>query len=318
MGIRGLKRWLADVRTRRALARARASDRAPLRAEGVVFSKDRPLQLHALLASYAELVKDAPPLHVLYRASDDRYRAAYAEVLAGSPAPLGEVIDEQAFRADLLALLDRIQAPRIFFLVDDIVFVRPVDLAPLLRLDPARFVPSLRLAPHLARSYVMARAQPTPPFRAGLLDDPDLLCWRWRDGELDWNYPLSVDGNLFSTGEVRLLAERTRFVAPNSFEEKLQAFRGAFLDRLGVCFRASRILNVPVNKVQSELPNRFGSVDAATLLEVWRSGRRLDHRRLYGIVNESAHQEVELTFVPREPSAASAPAAPAARSGSAS
>jgi hypothetical protein len=54
-----------------------------------------------------------------------------------------------------------------------------------------------------------------------------------------------------------------------------------------------------VNKVQGEFENRFGNVDAATLLEVWRSGRRLDHRRLYGLVNESAHQELELAFVDR-------------------
>jgi hypothetical protein len=188
--------------------------------------------------------------------------------------------------------------------VDDIVFVRPVDLAPLLRLDPARFVPSLKLGAHLSRCYTFATEQPLPRFHEGVLDDPDLLCWKWREGALDWGYPLSVDGHLFSTAEMRILARTVRFSAPNSFEAALQGHLRRFVDRLGVCHRESRILNVPCNKVQGEFPNRFGTVDAATLLEVWKSGRRLDHRRLYGIVNESVHQEVELCFVSRESPAA--------------
>jgi hypothetical protein len=300
-----LRRAVRQLHFARALRRAQhAPEVGPVRAEGIVFSKDRPLQLFALLSSYAELVRDPPPLHVLYRASDEAYRTAYEEALRASPAPLGEVILEGSFREDLLALLDGIEAQRVFFLVDDIVFVREVDLAPLVRLDPSRFVPSLRLGAHLSRSYTRGREQPLPPFQDGILDDPDLLCWRWRDGALDWGYPLSVDGHLFSTAEMRVLARTVGFSAPNSFEGALQDHLGRFADRLGVCHREARILNVPCNKVQGEFPNRFGAIDAATLLEVWQSGRRLDHRRLYGIVNESAHQEVELAFVSRRESGA--------------
>jgi hypothetical protein len=297
--LRELSRARDEIRLRLALRRARGRDRGPLRAEGVVFSKDRPLQLHALLASYAELVRDAPPLHVLYRASSEAYRDAYEEVLGDSPARLGRVVAECRFRDDLLALLDAVAAPRTFFLVDDIVFVRETDLASLLALDPARFVPTLRLAPHLRRSYTVDRDQPLPPFREGVLAAPDLRCWRWKDGELDWGYPLSVDGNVFSTGEVRWMAHHAAFTAPNSFEVGLQRFERAFRPRLGVCHAASRILNVPCNRVQCEIDNLHGELDPAQLLEVWKSGRRLDHRRLYGIENVSAHQDVELNFVPR-------------------
>lgn len=302
-GTVGILKELARARNglmlRLALRRARGTDRGPLRAEGIVFSKDRPLQLHALLTSYAELVREAPPLHVLYRPTSDAYRDAYAEVFRASPAPLGRVIVETGFRDDLLALLDAVEAPRTFFLVDDIVFVRPTDLAPLLRLDAARFVPSLRLAPHLRRSYTVDRDQPLPPFRAGVLEDPDLRCWRWKDGALDWGYPLSVDGHLFSTGEIRWMARHAAFAAPNSFERALQEFERGFRTRLGVCHAASRILNVPCTRVQDEIDNLHGQIAPAELLRVWQSGRRLDHRRLYGIENVSAHQEVELTFVPR-------------------
>jgi len=294
-----IARAAGEVRLGLALWRAHRAEPGPLRAEGIVFSKDRPLQLFALLESYAELVRDPPPLHLLFRASSAEYEEAYEEVVRLSPAPLGRVICERAFRDDLLALLDGVSAPRSFFLVDDIVVVREVDLPPLLGLDPRRFVPSLRLGAHLRRCYTYAREQPLPSFLDGVLANPDLLAWRWADGALDWGYPLSLDGNLFSTAEIRLLAHRTSFSAPNSFEAGLQAHLRRFRRRLGVCHREARILNVPCNKVQRENENRAGHVDAAELLRVWRSGRRLDHRRLRGIVNESAHEEVELSFVPR-------------------
>jgi hypothetical protein len=91
-----------------------------------------------------------------------------------------------------------------------------------------------------------------------------------------------------------------RFSAPNSFEAALQQHARRFERRLGVCHREARILNVPCNRVQHEFANRFGSMDVEALLAIWQGGRRLDHRKLYGIVNESAHQDVELSFVPRE------------------
>jgi hypothetical protein len=297
---RAAREIVREIRFRAALRGGRArQEGGPPRAEGIVFSKDRPLQLFALLASYAETVRGAPPLHVLYRASDERYREAYEEVFRESAAPIGRLVPEAGFRRDLLDLLEGLEASHVFFLVDDIVFVREVDLAPLLGLDPSRFVPSLRLGAHLTRCYPSACDQPLPPFRQGVLADSGLLCWRWRDGAFDWSYPLSVDGHVFSTAEMRALARSVSFTAPNSFEAALQQHRRRFLDRFGVCHREARLLNVPCNKVQNEISNRSGGVDAASLLEVWRSGRRLDHRRLRGIVNVSAHQEVELAFVDR-------------------
>jgi hypothetical protein len=182
-----------------------------------------------------------------------------------------------------------------------------VDLAPLVALDPARHVPSLRLAPHLTRCYTLDRPQPLPPFLPDAGLGPDLLAWRWSDGVLDWGYPLSVDGHLFSTAELRVLAREASFRAPNSFEGALQVHAGQFTSRLGVCFRESRIVNLPVNKVQGEYTgNRSGELGPAEVLELWRAGKRLDHRRLYGIVNDAVHQEVELAFVARRPRSAAA------------
>ena len=50
-------------------------------AEGIVFSKDRPLQLHALLCSYSEKVVSPVPLHILYHTSTSAHQESTFELI---------------------------------------------------------------------------------------------------------------------------------------------------------------------------------------------------------------------------------------------
>ena len=50
-------------------------------AEGIVFSKDRALQLHALLCSYSEKVATPVPLRILYCVSTPEHQKAYDEIM---------------------------------------------------------------------------------------------------------------------------------------------------------------------------------------------------------------------------------------------
>ena len=59
----------------RAGAKAEAASK-PNVAQCVVFSRDRPMQLHALLSSYFEKAKNPAPVHMLYSASSARFEAA--------------------------------------------------------------------------------------------------------------------------------------------------------------------------------------------------------------------------------------------------
>ncbi len=51
------------------LALAGSSSDEPVTLQGIVFSKDRPTQLHALLVSYFRHAADAVPLHIIYKAT---------------------------------------------------------------------------------------------------------------------------------------------------------------------------------------------------------------------------------------------------------
>jgi ubiquinone/menaquinone biosynthesis C-methylase UbiE len=71
------------------------------------------------------------------------------------------------------------------------------------------------------------------------------------------------------------------------------------LDRYGLCYTKSRIINIPCNKVQIENSNTYGDIDQEFLLKKWEAGYQIDFRKFYGFVNQSAHQNVDFTLVPR-------------------
>lgn len=264
---------------------------------GVVFSMDRALQLHALLGSYQDLVTGRVKLTIIYRATSEAHDAAYQEVIS-EYAGLVEVKRQELrkdFKALLTEALSESLAKHVFFLVDDNMFVEPVDLTSFACQASTYCVPSLRMGKNLSRSYTLQRRQAVPHFCTleSTTDEP-LLAWLWKGGEQDWNYPLSVDGHVFQRIEILALAKSLDFDSPNRFEEQLQKFHAAFSWRHGVCYAKSRLINIPYNRVQTDIANLHGAVHQEDMLRMWNEGYRIDRKLYYGIVNESAHQELPL------------------------
>lgn len=264
---------------------------------GIVFSMDRALQLHALLGSYVDLVASPSRLTIIYLASSEAHDAAYQEVFR-EYAELVEVKRQQRrqdFKALVIDALSESVAEQLFFLVDDNIFVEPVELISFAGQASKYCVPSLRMGQNLSRSYTLQRRQAVPYLCSiESTADNSLLAWLWKCGELDWNYPLSVDGHVFIRMEILALAKTLDFDSPNRFEEQLQKFHAAFSWRLGVCYPKSRLINIPYNRVQTDIENLHGSVHQEDMLRMWNEGYRIDRRSYYGLVNESAHQELPL------------------------
>ena len=243
-------------------------------------------------------VSDPRPLTVLFRASGEPFAAAYREVQQAFAACSVRFIAESDFRGDLLALVEASAAAKLFFLVDDIVFINRVSLSALAAFDSDRFVPSLRHGASLRQCYTMAAAQPLPPFRTTVAPD-GWLCWQWQEGALDWAYPLSLDGHLFAAAEVLVMLQVSRFRNPNALERAWQNFLPCFAARFGVAYETPRIVNIPANRVQSEERNRAGKISEHDLLREWRQGRRIDVARYAGLAPDAVHMELELHLAPR-------------------
>ncbi len=270
-------------------------------AEGIVFSKDRALQLHALLSSYLEKVVSPVPLHVLYHTSTPSHQIAYEEVMKIFSGKFSFIKQEanNSFRDNLITLLDSVLAQRVFFLVDDVLFIDDFDVRDFAKFNTDKIVPSLRMGLNLKKCYTVQKEQPLPELMSCPDREEDNICWKWNQGVYDWSYPLSVDGHFFSTQEIAAMTKLIRFSAPNTYEDQLQKFRRFFLFRMGVGYKKSKIVNISCNKVQKENKNLCGNLHQDFLLERWLKGYQMDYRSLYGFSNTSAHQEIPFEFIKR-------------------
>ena len=264
----------------------------------IVFSKDRAMQLDALLRSYFFYVKNPVPVKVLFHASDAAYMSAYKDVIELYGNREVEFIQEHDFKQNLIGLVESLTCAKVLFMVDDLVFKDEVDFEKFCSVDTKKYIASLRLGEHLERTYTLDRNQELPKFTE--IDDLlHGLSWSWADGDADWAYPLSVDGHLFDREEFAVLVSGLDYRAPNSFEEALLLMKPYFLGRKGLCYHNSVIVNNPCNKVQSENDNISGDISIEELNKKWLDGYRIAFEQFKGLRNKSAHQELQNSFVKR-------------------
>jgi hypothetical protein len=265
----------------------------------LIFSRNRAIQLYALLNSYFKYVQHSCDVIIMYSADEGAQAASYqqlSELIAAKGWPV-TMIREQHFRNDLIHQLEQLTQKHVFFLVDDILFIRPMDLNDWKDIDTTKYIPSIRLGKNIDYSYAHQQVQSMPVLEAS---GRDLYTWNWKDGEYDWGYPLSVDGNIFSRAELLSLIKSISFKAPNTLERELQRARPFFLQRKGITYGLPRIVNNPCNKVQVEIDNPSGNVSPEYLLQKWNDGFELDIDKYDDIKTNSVHQELELIFKKRE------------------
>ncbi len=261
----------------------------------IVFSMDRALQLDGLLRSFFLNKLGECTISVIYKASGDEHQNAYQDVIKRFENKVHFYEEGVGFKSTLLDALAKINTGKLYFLVDDIIFTEKVDFDKLSKIDSSKFIFSLRMGNHLSYSYVVDKAQKLPQF---IDKDDEFLYWDWSESnsELDWAYPLSVDGHIFGVEEIRILAEHFDYKGPNSFEGILQKVKGLFSTRLGMSYRKARILNNPCNKVQKEVINLHGEMHQDDLLKIWNSGHEIDVEVLQGYINKSVHENLVFEF----------------------
>jgi len=259
----------------------------------IVFSKDRPAQLELLLRSMKLLWSDwrAQSISVLLAASTAAFGRGY-ELVAAEHAGVA-YIDQNSrptpFKEQLLELVGNARFTG--FLVDDNVFKAEFTLASsefaLLRREPDVAALSLRMAPHMDYSYPADLYAPVPP-----LDKQ--RTWRWRGLAGDWGYPMSLDGHIFRTDDVRPLIAAAEFHDPNSLEAALS--RTPIEKPRMVCFTRAPIVNIPANRVQDTVRNRHAGGDPAWVNQGFLAGGRLALDPLLGLDGRGPHVPVRLQW----------------------
>lgn len=272
---------------------------------GVIFSKDRPLQLEALLSSLALHCQDAPSLllKVIYKTSNWRQQSLYRHLMSEHPEVI--FIREHDFRADTLGLLTG--ADHVLLLVDDTVFIRNFTASTLVEaLDqrPEAVGLSLRLGRNTTYCYSLDRAQPLPQLEP---IGPALFMFRWTDAEGDFGYPLEVSSSIYRTANLLPLLTQSAFNNPNTLEAHLaeQATHYRASKPFLICPIDSLAFSAPLNKVQSVCNNRAGAkmeYSPGALAWLFAEGQRVNVGAFLDFVPRACHQEVELTLVRIGPS----------------
>lgn len=251
----------------------------------MVFSKDRPLQLEALLHSYFKLVANPAPLRIIFKASTERVKQHYRQLAAEYSSKEVAFHEENNFYNQVIQWLEIQTADRVFFLTDDAVFLDKVDLKDCLDFNPVLNLFSLRHGVDLDYSFPFQRKEELPQCALTVKSDKTFIVWNWRErmDSPDWSYPLSVDGCIYSRLDMLAVCSSINFKNPNTLEANMQVFVDFFSSKSGVAYQKAKLVNVPCNLVQTEFKNR--STDLFTveeLLDVWESGKRIDTNMFEG------------------------------------
>ena len=251
--------------------------------DSIVFSKDRAMQLHALLKSYIELVSCRGRMYVLYKTSSERHAKSYEDLQQIFADQDIVFVKEVDFRKQLIELCERSSAITIGLYVDDMIFVNRLDYSKLIRVDTLNEVVSLGRDKELNYSVVLQQDQKVPDFFSKE-NGFEYFKWDFTKEHSDWTFPLGVSGYFFGRDELVVMLNGIHFKAPNSLEINLQKYKPMFIHRFGVCMKKTCCVGVHANMVQSEFPNPvINTFSVEALLEKWEDGLMIELEKFYGV-----------------------------------
>ena len=302
----------------------------------LIFSRDRAMQLDALLRSLRRHCADLADSHiaVIYHASHTGHARQYRQLAAEHAGLPGlRFVPERRFQRDVLAQLTRSplaagagrlpkalavarRLPRayglawlrrrvggyVLFLVDDCLCVRDFCLADMtqrLGAQSAALGFSLRLGTNTTTAYTKNRPQQLPAFERLA---PGVLGFRWVGADADFGFPLEISSSVYRRADVLPTLTVLPYHNPNLLEDRLnltaRLFTGAS-PRL-LCFEQSAAFCAPVNVVQQQSGERSRSsqrYSSDVLARKFDDGWRIDAAQLSGFVPSACHQDVAFEFV---------------------
>jgi glycosyltransferase involved in cell wall biosynthesis len=272
------------------------------RVAGILFSKDRALQLDATLHSFFLHCTDPGnvDLQVLYTTSSGIHEQQYRRLAQDYPEV--RFVRERDFRAQTMKIIQ--SADAVLFLVDDNIFVRRFGVATALaalQQHPKAIGFSLRLGTNTTFCYSWQAEQKLPRFETV---EGELLKYRWPGTKHDFGYPLEVSSSLYRTCDILPLLRQINFRNPNTLETELaqraSQLAADFPELL--CYPMSATFCNPLNRVQKVYRNRAGrsfGYSIRALTRRFERGYRIDVASLTHYIPNGCHQEVAVRFVRR-------------------
>lgn len=268
----------------------------------IVFSYNRPLQLYAFLESSQQYLTGLGATIVIYRSGNKAFHDAYEKVRSAFPwAQFWEQGSNptQDFKPLTMKALAQTSSAYIMFAVDDIVVKDYVDLALCVKLleKTGAYGFYLRLGTRITDCYACSAAENVPAYER--VDDA-VISWTLGRATYDWGYPNTVDMTVYRKADVVRDFNSFAFTNPNTLEGYWSMLSGRESSKKGICFEESKIVNLPLNRVQDTYHNRtMNSFLPEDLLDVFNKGLKMDIQPLFQVKNAGPHMEYVPTFVTR-------------------
>ena len=270
------------------------------KADIVVLSYDRPLQLYLLLESINQYVQGSGELHVICKTSSAPYANAYKVV----EETFSNVIfhyegesEENSFGSLLIRAAFSSPNAYLIFAVDDNVVKDYIDISydihMLEKTESYGFY--YRLGNHLSYCHPMMCEQEVPILQP---IDEEISYWIFAEGKGDWGYPNNVDMTLYAKSTIHNDLLTINPLTP-SFELAWSFLAATVNHRQGLCYNTSKIVNLPLNRVQEVCLNPHMDISKDFLLDQFNGGLKIDGEPLFRIKNKSAHMEYTPIYIKR-------------------
>jgi len=178
-----------------------------------------------------------------------------------------------------------------YWVVHDNIFVRDFNFfdwqQELFESDKDILCRSLRLNWYLDFCY------PAQQYITKFPEIDSLGRYEWCGLDPDYGYPMSVDGHIYRTKEILPLIKKLNYRNPNSFEGQL-ALHSLSHPKI-ICYQDSKIINLAINRVQTNNFNHSGDIDPRLLNEKFLAGERIRNRN-FCTNNKACHiiQDLEI------------------------
>lgn len=277
------------------------------KADLIIFSYKRPLQLYALLESVEKYVSGLHHITVLYRADNEDYEQSYCSIKSdfedvdfirqSTTHPQGD------FKLLLFQILCTSNSDYIVFATDDDLIKDYVSIVNCIETLHEAHADGfhLRLGKNVTYCYTVNKNQQIPPL-SNIKND--IYLWHFDpktfETGYDWVYPNTVDMTLYSKQKIVQDLSRIDFNNPTSLEGMWFFIGLNGPPQVGLCFEQSKVVNIPHNKVQNvALINRSMEGNPDQLHELFKAGFKIDIKPFHLWCNKSAHSESEFNFVHR-------------------
>ena len=281
---------------------------------GIVFSKDRAMQLRLLLESLELNFPQLEGTDVLYDCSDDSFLEGYKKLQSEYPS-VKFFKQSENFYEDIQNILFESKDYICFFTDDDLVYQKipkSIENLPYIFKVPVSCF-SLRIGYNTVLRECdgeIFQDNLPPQGEIRYLFD-DIIAWNRTLIPVGgyWSYPLSVDGHIFRKSEISSFLDEIICWnkssccnkisnTPNSFESILQRFYFE-TPPLMVSFTDSVVVNSPNNRVQNDFENAAGekfSLSQNYLNQKYLDGYVIDIKNINLSNIKCPHQELDLSI----------------------